>query len=132
MIPAKRAIKKGTVDNLVDLGSVVLSLVVVLIVFSGSVGPLRALLVLAFTLFVPGHAILGMLPNRMRSLPKSSSSRSELVIPILLSLSLITLVASIALWLNIWYPLSIFALEAEFSTVLLAAGFINRRLSKDR
>lgn len=126
---AARFAKGGSIsENLLDLVSVAVSAVVVLAITSGTVGLLREIPVLVFTLFVPGHAILRALPDRVRPLAKLESSRSVVVMPMLLSLSLTALVASVALWTDAWHPYVMFAFEAEASFVLIAAGHVNRMM----
>lgn len=119
----------SAVEGLLDLVSVAISVAVVLTLTIGISGALRVVPVLLFIFFVPGHAMLRVLPYRVRSFPRLESSRSVVVMPIVLSLSLSALVASVALWLHVWHPYAIFAFEADASFILIAAGYINKRMT---
>jgi hypothetical protein len=83
------------------------------------VGPARIVLTLLFTFFVPGRAIVANWPRMARW--------SEAAMPMVLSLAVTGLVATVALWAHLWYPLVIFQIEAWLSLAGLIIGIVRRR-----
>jgi hypothetical protein len=83
------------------------------------VGPARIVLALVFTFFVPGRAIVANWPRMARW--------SEAAMPMVISLAITTLVATVALWVHLWYPLQIFQVEAWLSLAGLVIAIVRRR-----
>lgn len=83
------------------------------------VGPARIVLALVFTFFVPGRAIVANWPRMARW--------SEAAMPMVISLAITGLVATVALWAHLWYPLVIFQIEAWLSLAGLIIGIVRRR-----
>ncbi len=79
---------------------------------------LRALFALAFTFFVPGRAIVTNWPRMARW--------SGVAMPIVISISVLTLVATTALWAHLWRPLDLFQAEAWLSLAGLSLGIARR------
>jgi len=79
----------------------------------------RILLVLAFTFFVPGRAIITNYPRLARW--------SDLGASMLVSLGVLAFLATVALWARFWHPLGLFQVEAVLSLAGLAAGIVQRR-----
>jgi peptidoglycan/LPS O-acetylase OafA/YrhL len=83
------------------------------------VGPARIMLALVFTFFVPGRAIVANWPQMARW--------SEAGMPMVISLTITALVATVALWVHLWYPLQIFQIEAWLSLAGLVIAIVRRR-----
>jgi uncharacterized membrane protein HdeD (DUF308 family) len=81
--------------------------------------PLRLLLALLFTFFVPGRAIVSNWPRVARW--------SAVGMSIVFSLGVLTLLATVTLWLGLWNPLALFGVEAVASLAGLTAGIIRRQ-----
>ncbi len=79
----------------------------------------RILLVLVFTFFVPGRAIITNFPRMARW--------SELGASMLVSLGVLAFLATVTLWAHFWHPLGLFQVEAVLSLAGLAAGIVQRR-----
>jgi peptidoglycan/LPS O-acetylase OafA/YrhL len=83
------------------------------------VGPARIMLALVFTFFVPGRAIVANWPQMARW--------SEAGMPMVISLTITALVATVALWAHLWYPVQIFQIEAWLSLAGLVIAIVRRR-----
>ena len=79
----------------------------------------RILLVLGFTFFVPGRAIITNFPRMARW--------SDLGASMLVSLGVLAFLATVTLWAHYWHPLGLFQVEAVLSLAGLAAGIVQRR-----
>jgi len=79
----------------------------------------RILLVLVFTFFVPGRAIITNFPRMARW--------SDLGASMLVSLGVLAFLATVTLWAHYWHPLGLFQVEAVLSLAGLAAGIVQRR-----
>src|ERR1700753_683978 len=107
--------------EVLDLGAVVISVgLLVLVVLEGPTLP-RILLTLGFTFFVPGRAIMTHWSRLDRW--------SQVGMSVVFSLSALTLVAMTALWAHYWHPIGIFEAEGVLSLAALTAGLIRRRWS---
>src|ERR1700759_4697826 len=107
--------------EVLDLGAVVISVgLLVLVVLEGPTLP-RILLTLGFTFFVPGRAIMTHWARLDRW--------SQVGMSVVFSLSALTLVAMTALWAHYWHPIGIFEAEGVLSLAALTAGLIRRRWS---
>jgi uncharacterized membrane protein len=78
----------------------------------------RILLTAAFTFFVPGRAIVTNWPMMARW--------SEAAMSMVLSVAVLTLLATVTLWAHAWHPIGLFQVEAGLSIAGLAMG-LNRR-----
>jgi uncharacterized membrane protein len=81
-------------------------------------GVLRILMALAFTFFVPGRAIVTNWPRVARW--------SAATMPMVLSLAVLSLLATVALWARVWHPVQIFEIEASLSLAGLSIGMTRR------
>jgi hypothetical protein len=88
------------------------------LVYLGEPSVPRTLLTLGFSLFVPGRAIVTNWPRLL--------SWSQVAVPIILSLSLLALLAMITLWARAWSPLILFQIEAWLSVAGLCLGLARR------
>jgi len=113
---AKSAARLGDVF---DFAAIVIAVGLIGQVFEGSSGMLRIVLALAFAFFVPGRAIVTNWPAMARW--------SEFGMPVVLSLAVLTLAATVALWAHAWHPLGLFQAEAGLSVVALGLGMLRRQ-----
>jgi hypothetical protein len=84
----------------------------------GEAGLPRLLLALGFAFFVPGRAIVTNWPRM--------AEWSEVAMPIVLSLALLTLLAMLSLWARLWRPVDVFQVEAFLSLGGLGVGVVQR------
>jgi hypothetical protein len=108
-------------EQALDLAAAVAAAGLIALVASGSAGALRLLLALVFTCFVPGRAIVSNWPTVARW--------SAAAIAIVLSLAVLSLLATVALWAHAWHPLSLFEAEASFSLAGLTTGIVRRHMA---
>jgi hypothetical protein len=101
-----------------DLAAILIAGALLVLIYWGGSGILRILLALGFAFFVPGRAIVTNWPRMARW--------SEVAMPIVLSLTLLTLLATITLWASFWRPMDLFQAEAWLSLVGLYFGLAHR------
>jgi hypothetical protein len=105
--------------ELLDLAGALVAVVLLVLVLRGQPGPLRVLLTLGFTFFVPGRAIVTNWPRMARW----SAAGMSMV----LSLAVLTLLATTFLWAHLWQPVVLFQAEAVLSLAGLTVGVVRRR-----
>jgi uncharacterized membrane protein HdeD (DUF308 family) len=105
-------------DYVLDLGAGVIAAGLLLLYYLGESDLLRIVLALGFALFVPGRAIVTNWPRM--------TSWSKVAMPVVLSLALLTLLATITLWAHVWKPMDLFQVEAWLSLVGLCLGVARR------
>ena len=105
--------------ELIDVLAVIVTASLIAVIYMDRVGLARAVLALAFTFFVPGRAIVANWPRMARW--------SEAAMPMVISLTVTILVATVALWLHLWRPLPIFEVEAWLSLAGLVVAITRRR-----
>ncbi|MGP7997929.1 MAG: hypothetical protein ACLPKI_11480 [Streptosporangiaceae bacterium] len=105
--------------ELLDLTGALVAVILFVLVLTGQPGPLRLLLTLAFTFFVPGRAIVTNWPRMARW--------SAVGMSMVLSLAVLTLLATTFLWAHLWRPVLLFQAEAVLSLAGLAVGVARRR-----
>jgi hypothetical protein len=111
--------------NVLDLSAGLIAVGLLALAYLGESGLPRILLALAFTFFVPGRAIVTNWPRMI--------SWSEVAMPMVLSLALLTLLATITLWARVWKPMDLFQAEAWLSLAGLCLGIARRnRRQPDR
>jgi hypothetical protein len=101
-----------------DLAAVAVSVGLLGLVAEHASGAPRILLALAFAFFAPGRAIVTNWPR--------IAYWSEFGMSLVLSLTLLTLVATATLWAHEWHPVGIFEIEALLSVVAIAVGMARR------
>jgi hypothetical protein len=106
------------VGDALDLLAALIAVALIVLVARGWTGPPRVLLALGFAFFVPGRAIVTNW--------RQTADWSEVGMPMLFSLALLTLVAMVALWSHFWHPLGLFQVEAWLSLVGLGIGMVRR------
>jgi uncharacterized membrane protein len=105
--------------DLLDLLAVLVAGGLVILVQVGRPSLPRVLLTLAFVFFVPGRAIVSNWPRL--------GEWSEAAMPLVLSLAVLCLVATVTLWAHVWHPLGLFQAEAALSILGLLMGAVRRR-----
>lgn len=105
--------------EVLDVLAAVVAVALLVLVAADASGPLRILLVLAFTFFVPGRAIITNFPRMARW--------SDLGTSIVVSLGVLAFLATVTLWARFWHPLGLFQVEAVLSLAGLAVGIVRRR-----
>jgi hypothetical protein len=95
-----------------------MAVALIVLVARGWTGPPRLLLALGFAFFVPGRAIVTNW--------RQTADWSEVAMPMLFSVALLTLVAMVALWAHYWHPLGLFQVEAGLSLAALGIGMVRR------
>ncbi|MEA2843944.1 MAG: hypothetical protein QOJ69_1615, partial [Actinomycetota bacterium] len=99
----------------------------------GLTGPVRLLLALAFVTFVPGWALLGVVPplELTAGEPGSAAGRvplvqgiSKVAMAVAVSLTLCTLSAQALLWLRVWNPSALLGALGGLSLLTLATRFL--------
>jgi hypothetical protein len=102
-----------------DLLACGIALALILLVVVDFSAGLRLLLALLFTFYVPGRAIVSNWPRVARW--------SGIGMSVAFSLGLLTLLATVTLWIGFWHPLGLFVAEAVISLAGLANGVVTRR-----
>jgi hypothetical protein len=105
--------------ELLDLAGALVAVILLVLVLRGQPGPVRLLLTLGFTFFVPGRAIVTNWPRMARW----SAAGMSMV----LSLAVLTLLATTFLWAHLWQPVVLFQAEAVLSLAGLTVGVVRRR-----
>ena len=105
--------------ELIDVLAVIVTASLIAVIYMDRVGVARAVLALGFTFFVPGRAIVANWPRMARW--------SAAAMPMVISLSVTILVATVALWAHLWHPLPIFEAEAWLSLAGLVVAITRRR-----
>jgi uncharacterized membrane protein len=113
-----RTSTRARTEQALDLFAALIAGGLVVLVVSGSAGLLRVLLTLAFTFFVPGRAIVSNWPAVARW--------SAAAITIVLSLAVLSLLATVTLWAHLWHPTQLFEAEAALSLAGLGIGMVRR------
>jgi hypothetical protein len=106
------------VRDLLDAAGVAISIGLLGLVLEGVTGPARILLALAFAFFAPGRAIVTNWPR--------FAYWSEFGMSIVLSLAVLTLLATATLWARYWHPVALLEIEAPLTTVALVIGMVRR------
>jgi hypothetical protein len=112
---------KAPADDVLALLSGFITAVLLMASYIGWTGAPRTLLVVVFTFFVPGQAIVTNWPG----MPPSA----KLGLSMALSLGVLTLLATMTLLAHAWHPLGLFQIEAWLSLSGLTAGIIRRRVN---
>ena len=106
-------------DEALDLLAALVTVGLIVLIYAGQSGLSRTLLALGFTVFVPGRAIVTNWPRMARW--------SAVAMPLVISLTVLTLLAMVALWAHVWHPLQLFQAEAWLSLTGLSVGIVRRR-----
>lgn len=106
--------------EILDLAACCVAVVLLLLVVVDFWAPLRLLLAVAFTFFVPGRAIVSNWPR--------VAHWSSVGMSVVFSLGALTLLATFALWTGFWHPLTLFMAEASISLAGISIAIVRRRL----
>ena len=104
-----------------DGAALTITFALVVMIVVGASGVVRVVFALAFVCYVPGRALVANW--------SSAEARSQLALPVVLSVSIVTLVSVIGLWVHAWSPLAQFGVEAAASVVVLAVAMLRRARS---
>jgi len=105
--------------EVLDVLAAVVAVALLALVAMDASGLPRILLVLVFTFFVPGRAIIANYPRMARW--------SDLGASIVVSLGVLAFLATVMLWAHLWHPVGLFLIEAVLSLAGLAVGIVRRR-----
>ena len=106
-------------DDLIDVGCVAVTIAVAIAVATNERNAFRAVVGVVFALYVPGRAIVSNWPRM--------AARSQLAAPVLFSLSILTLLATLTLWAGQWHPLGLLEVECVVVGITLFAALWRRR-----
>lgn len=101
-----------------DYAAAAISMLLLWVTILGFLGLPRVLLAAAFTFVVPGRAIVINWPQIARW--------SAFGMSMVLSLAVLTVIATVALWAHAWHPMGILQVEAGLSAALIIAGLARR------
>jgi hypothetical protein len=117
-IDKRSVLSADPLRDALDLAAVVVSVGLVGLVAEHATGAPRILLALAFAFYVPGRAVVA---NWQRI-----AYWSDFGMSLVLSLAVLTLVATVTLWAHEWRPVGIFEIEAVVSVVAVSVGMARR------
>jgi uncharacterized membrane protein len=106
-------------DDLIDASCVAVTVAVAIAVATNERNAFRAVVGVIFALYVPGRAIVSNWPRM--------AARSQLAAPVLFSLSILTLLATLTLWAGQWHPLGLLEVECLAVGITLFAALWRRR-----
>jgi hypothetical protein len=109
-------------DDFVDTVCLVVAAITAVAVGVNEKNPVRVLAAICFTVFVPGRAIVS---NWLHV-----GERSTTALSVLLSLTVLTLAATVTLWCGFWRPLGLLEVECAVSVAALGAAIVRRRRSR--
>jgi uncharacterized membrane protein len=110
--------------DMMDALAILIAVGLLAVVYEGDAGLARVLLALAFAFFVPGRAVV----SNWRQLDRWSTATMSMV----LSLSILALISTVALWMHWWHPVGLFQVLAVLSVVSLTVGCARRRSRRAR
>ena len=96
-------------SNMLDMSAGLMTAGLLAVTYLGESGLLRMLLAVGFVFFAPGRAIVTNWPRM--------ATWSAVAMPIVLSLALLTLAATVTLWAHAWRPMDLFQVEAWLSAI---------------
>lgn len=105
-------------DDFLDLLAASVALALILLTDADRTGIPRMVLAAGFTFFVPGRAIV----TNWRQL----AGWSQAAMPVVLSVAVLAMLATITLWAHAWNPLLVFQVEAWLSLAGLIVGMARR------
>lgn len=107
--------------DLIDVMSIAVAAAIAVSVATNERGAFRAVVGVAFALFVPGRSIVSNWPKM--------EERSHIAASVLFSVASLTLIATVTLWMGFWHPLGLLEVECAVSTVALFVAIVRRRRS---
>ncbi len=106
-------------DDLIDMGCVAVTVAVAVAVATSERGAFRAVVGVVFALYVPGRSIVSNWPTM--------AARSNVAASVLISLSILTLLATLTLWAGYWHPLGLLEIECVAAGLALFTALLRRR-----
>ncbi len=106
-------------SDLIDAACLGVTALLAVTVLANERNAVRIVAAIIFTLFVPGRAVISNWPIL--------ATRSPIAASILFSLGILTFVATITLWSNLWRPIGLLEVECAVSTVALTTAILRRR-----
>jgi uncharacterized membrane protein len=110
--------------DLIDIACVAVSVAVAVAVAVNERSAFRAVVAVAFSLFIPGRAVVSNWPTL--------AVRPHVALSIVFSLSILTFVSTVTLWLNYWRPLGLLEVESGVVVVALFVALGRRRRDEQR
>jgi uncharacterized membrane protein len=101
------------------MGCVAVTVAIAVAVAAGEGGAFRAVVGVVFALYVPGRSIVSNWPTM--------AARSNVAASVLMSLSILTLLATLTLWAGYWHPLGLLEIECVAVVVALFTALLRRR-----
>ena len=117
---ARRPATPRQQSDLLDLLAILIAGGLVALTVAGHPSTPRLLLTLAFTFFVPGRVIVANWPWVARW--------SEAAMAVVLSVTVLSLVAAVVLWAHEWHPVGLAQIEAVVCIAGLITATIRRRV----
>jgi len=121
----------------VDVGAALVTGALLMMVGIGHTAPVRVVLALAFVTFVPGWALLGLLPTLNVVTVRDQATilgRVPLVqglpkfaLAVAISLTLATGAAQALLWLHLWHPSTLLGVLGSMSLLALEVRIVRPR-----
>lgn len=108
--------RSDSLDVVFDAACLLVSVALITILGVGGRSAVRDVVAVLFTVFVPGRAIATQWPAMARHAPVATS--------VILSLTLLALLATVTLWLHFWHPLGLAEVEAVVAAVALAVQLV--------
>jgi hypothetical protein len=106
-------------SDLIDAACLGVTALLAVAVVANERNAIRIVAAIIFTLFVPGRAVISNWPIL--------ATRSPIAASILFSLTILTFVATITLWSDLWRPIGLLEVECAVSTAALIAAIMRRR-----
>ncbi len=118
IVPDQGNPPESQLGDMLDLLAVLIAVGLIALTYADRSGLPRILLALGFAFFVPGRAIVTNWPQLARW--------SEAAMSMVLSIVVLTLLATTTLWAHAWHPLGLFLVEAWLSLAGLGLGMSRR------
>jgi uncharacterized membrane protein len=104
-----------------DGAAMVITAALAVMLLVDTTGTVRVLLAVSFLCYVPGRALVANWP--------AAQARSQVALPVVLSISIVTLVSVVGLWVHVWEPIVQFGVMAAASVAAIAVAMLRRRPS---
>lgn len=105
------------VHDALDVASLFAGVALFTVLVAGGTSVLRAVTGVAFTVFVPGWAVLSNV---------AILRRTHAGLAVVLSLALLALVATVTLWARAWHPLGVAEVECAAASGVLVLSLVRR------
>ena len=109
------------VRDALDVASLFVIVTLLTLLLLGGSSPLRAVMALAFTVFVPGWAVVSNL---------RITRQVHVALAVVLSLAILGLVATVLLWAHYWHPVGLGEVECFIAFGLIVVSLFRRGRSR--